>query len=67
MLQIDPASFDKLRLRTFLYGLWKMPLSLLLILSLSKDAGWFCSPVFRHSERSPYFFMPTLLLTKASV
>jgi len=55
-------------MRTFLYGPWKMPFSSLLILSLSKDAGWFCSPLFRHSERAPpYFFMPTPLLTKASV
>jgi len=32
------ASFDKLRMRSFLRGTWYVPVLIFLILSLSKDA-----------------------------
>jgi len=38
MLHRGLASFDKLRMRSFLYGMIEMPFSVSLILSLSKDA-----------------------------
>jgi len=42
-LHQHPASFDKLGMRSFLRGTYKMPFPILLILSLSKDAKQFCS------------------------
>jgi hypothetical protein len=38
MLLLGGASFDRLRMRTFLHGAWQGPSSIFLILSLSKDA-----------------------------
>jgi hypothetical protein len=38
MLRRGLASFDKLRMRSFLCGMIEMPFSIFLILSLSKDA-----------------------------
>src|SRR6185437_4134368 len=38
VLQQDPASFDRLRMRTFLGGIYQGPFAFSLILSLSKDA-----------------------------
>jgi hypothetical protein len=38
MLHRGLASFDKLRMRSFLCGMTEMPFSIFLILSLSKDA-----------------------------
>src|SRR5579883_2885171 len=37
------ASFDRLRMRLFLRGPWQMPDSMVLILSLSKDAPRRCN------------------------
>jgi hypothetical protein len=50
-LQIDTASFDRLRMRKNFYGLFQGPFSFLLILSLSKDAEWTCSGRLRRRSR----------------
>jgi len=54
------ASFDKLRMRTFLYAIEIfVPLRNFLILSLSKDAQWFCSAFPRTAISSQALFPGT--------
>ena len=53
MLQVGRASFDRFRMRSFLCGIWQMPVSLLLILSLSKDARLCCRPKLRPCAGAP--------------